>query len=105
MIDRPHFAYPFQRGTNGRVNVVEQDTVEHVNSCCNLILRCPFGFRDDRPEFGWPFPEFVNIPVDTKALTDALQEFEPRASYRIEEYRSMAEAAVREVSIDAQVEV
>lgn len=104
MIERPHFSYPFRR-ENGKVAVVEQDTLEHVDSCVNVIVRCPLGFRDDRPEFGWPFPEFANIPIDTRALADAISELEPRANTRIEEYADIASSAVRDISVDIEVEV
>lgn len=103
-IERPHFEFPFRR-VGGKVAVVEQDTVEHVHSCQNVIVRCPLGFRDDRPEFGWPFPEFVNVPVDTRALEQALNEFEPRANARAVEWADEADFAVRNISINAEVEI
>lgn len=104
MADRPHFAFPFQRGSTGKVNVVEQDTLEHVNACENVIVRCPVGFRDDRPEFGWPFPEFRTIPINTKELTEALRTFEPRGRASAQEHIDAAEAAVRRISVDVEVD-
>lgn len=101
----PHFAYPFRRGSNGKVLVVEQDTEEHIGSCENVIVRCPVGFRDDRPEFGWPFPEFENIPVGTQALEDALRTFEPRGRARAVEWADEADSAVRHMSVDVEVDV
>lgn len=97
--DRPHFAYPFQRGADGKVGVTEQDTTAHVDSCCQLIVRCPVGFRQERPEFGWPFPEFQTIPIDTGPLVEALTRFEPRAEPDIQQYADAAEAAVQHISI------
>ena len=78
--DRPHFQQPFTRpaGTHG-VNVIEQDTSDHILSCQWTIASCPVGFRDERPEFGWAFPTFQPLPVDYAALVDALKTFEPRA--------------------------
>lgn len=103
-LDRPHFEYPFRRGSDGHVACVEQDTPEHITSCENVIVRCPLGFRDDRPEFGWPFPEFVNIPISTRGLEDALRTFEPRGRAKAREYIEAADAAVRGISVDVEVD-
>jgi hypothetical protein len=81
MADIPHFRHPFTRSPSGRVAVVEQDTPEHVQSCQNVIVRCPTGFREERPEFGWPFPEFRTAPLDLTELAVALRRFEPRAQH------------------------
>jgi phage baseplate assembly protein W len=102
-VDRPHFSYPF-RLDGDKVAVVEQDTVEHVHSCENVIVRCPLGFRDERPEFGWPFPEFANIPIKVSGLEEALRTFEPRGRARAEEYADAAENAVRHISVTAEVD-
>lgn len=103
-LDRPHFQYPFRRGEDGKVVCVEQDTAEHIHSCENVIVRCPVGFRDDRPEFGWPFPEFANVPINTRALEDALREFEPRGRANAVEWANAAEAGVRHISVDVEVD-
>src|SRR5689334_10848137 len=96
----PHFAYPFNRGENGKVAVVEQDEPEHVMSCVNVIVRCPLGFRVDRPEFGWEFPQFRNT-VDGRAVVDAIRRFEPRAvELHAREIVNAADAATREVEVE-----
>jgi phage baseplate assembly protein W len=61
------------------VMVVEQDTADHILSCQSVIASCPVGFRNDRPEFGWAFPVFQQLPIQYDALVDALRTFEPRA--------------------------
>lgn len=103
MAETPHFAFPFSRGTTGKVNVVEQDEVEHVMACAHVIVRCPTNFRQDRPEFGWPFPEFGTIPLDLGPLEDALARFEPRGEANAAEYADAASAAVRHVPVDVEV--
>jgi len=77
--ERPHFQQPFTRPAGHSVNVIEQDTPDHILSCQWTIAACPVGFRLERPEFGWPFPTFQPLPVDYAALVDALKTFEPRA--------------------------
>lgn len=99
-VDVPHFSFPFQRGAAGQVETVEQDTIEHVMACENVIVRCPLGFRQDRPEFGWPFPEFQSTPLDLTELEAALRRFEPRGTVAASEYADAADAAVRHVPIE-----
>jgi phage baseplate assembly protein W len=99
--DIPHISFPFQRGADGHLEVVEQDTPEHVLSCENMIVRCPRGWRTDRPEFGWPFPQFRNAPINLDALRDALARFEPRGRADVSEYLDAAEAA-QHISIDVE---
>lgn len=100
--DLPHFAFPFVRAGK-KVAVVEQDTVEHVMACENVIVRCPLGFRQERPEFGWPWPTFQAIPVDLVQLETALRRFEPRGEAKAREYADRANAAVRGISIDVRI--
>src|SRR5687768_199653 len=95
MADLPHFAHPFGRGANGSVNVVEQDTEEHVMACVNVIARCPRGYRLDRPDFGWPFPEFRTAPLNVRDLEEALNLFEPRSTSTGEELADLADSSVR----------
>ena len=98
MVDRPHFAFPFARGS-----YVEQDTADHVMSCEHMILRCPLGFRDERPDFGIPWPEFANAPLDADGIERALRRLEPRGNATAEEYADLAEGATRIISIDIEV--
>lgn len=104
-VDRPHWGWPFVRSGTGGIPVVEQDTVEHVNACVNVIIRCPVGFRQERPEFGWAFPEFQTLPLDLGPLEDALTRFEPRATPDIVQYADAAEAAVQHVAVTEEVVV
>ena len=100
MVETPHFAYPFELGSTN-VNVVEQDTAEHVMACENVIVRCPIGFREDRPEFGWPFPEFRQS-LNLDELEAALRRFEPRGTATATEYVNLADAATREVTVEVR---
>jgi phage baseplate assembly protein W len=104
MPERPHFSYPFQRGQDGKVGVVEQDTAEHIMACEQVIIRCPLGFRQERPEFGWAFPEFHSVPLNLGPLEVALRRFEPRSRVRASEYASAADAAIREVQVEVEVQ-
>jgi phage baseplate assembly protein W len=103
MADLPHFAFPFARGADGKVNVVEQDSPEHIMACENVIVRCPTGWREERPEFGWDFPEFRNS-MDLEALEAALERWEPRRTVHVSErsVEDLVDQATREISIDVE---
>ncbi len=103
VVGTPHFAWPFQRGANGKVQVVEQGTVEHVAACENMIVRCPVGWRLARPEFGWRFPTFKSVPLDMTPLTQALRTWEPRGDANAQEYADAAQAAARDVLVEVDV--
>jgi phage baseplate assembly protein W len=105
MADLPHIAFPFERDARtGKVRVVEQDTPEHVNSCCQTIIRCPTGFREDRPDFGIPYPEFRTAPFDVTAIRDQIRDLEPRAArVTIVQWQDASDGpAVYRLSIDVE---
>lgn len=100
--DIPHFAFPFERDETGKVKVVEQDTVEHIISCENVIVRCPVGFRPERPDFGVPWPEYRQR-VDPGELMDSMRRLEPRSTLSGSELRALHDAAQSEVTIEVEV--
>jgi len=103
MPETPHFAFPFDRDPRtGKVRVVEQGSPEHVLGNDNVIVRCPMGWREERPEFGWPWPEFANAPLDLEGLAAALDEFGQPAHRNIADYAASADQAVRQVQIDVE---
>lgn len=102
-VDRPHFRFPFGLGEDGRVGVLEQDTPDHVMSCEHVIVRCPVGWRQERPEFGWAFPEFRATPLDVGPLEAALAQFEPRGNADAHEWADEADAAVRHITVNVEV--
>lgn len=80
MADVPHFAVPF-RIENGRVAVVERDSVEEIESCVEAILRTIVGTHIDNLDFGIPDETFVQqSPTPGVAVyVAAIEEQEPRA--------------------------
>lgn len=100
MVVTPHFAFPFER-VNGKAMTVEQDTVEHVMSCENVIVRCPVGFRVERPEFGIPWPEYRQ-DVQPGEIEAAMRRFEPRSNLRASEIRSLLDASQSEITIEVE---
>ena len=104
----PHISYPFRRDpTTGKVVFVEQDSEEHVMSCVNMIARCPTGYREDRPEFGWDWPDMKLMPIDPSPLLNSIAAFEPRAHGTVTEddATQLAQAAlgIQQIDVDVQV--
>lgn len=73
-----HIAYPFTLTLSG-VAVVEQDTETEVLMCCQAIVACPVGVRDELPAFGVSYPEFEQAPLDPDGVAAAWGVWEPRA--------------------------
>ena len=101
MADTPHFAYPFERGSNGKVKIVEQDDPEHVLACENVIVRCPVGFRVERPDFGIPWPDYRQV-VDPDEMAAAMRQFEPRSELTGTEVRNLLDASESNVTIEVE---
>lgn len=78
----PHLQYPFQFGANGHADVLEQDFLPEVANCCQVVLKCPIGFRIELPEFGTDDQAFTTT-TDVDALVAALQQWEPRADAEV----------------------
>jgi hypothetical protein len=95
----PHFRFPFQRGS-----VVEQDTVDHVMSCEMVIVSYPIGLRQDRPEFGWPWPELDTPPLDLGPLQQAMKQFEPRATTTASQYPDLVQLAMQHISVNVAIQ-
>jgi hypothetical protein len=101
--ERPHFAVPFTRTPDGRkVQVVEQDTAEHVMGQELVVAQCPLGAREARPEFGWPWPEFANAPIDVDSLESALRKFVPSSKATAREVADLADASVRHIEVEVE---
>jgi phage baseplate assembly protein W len=74
----PHIAVPMRLVGIGYA-VVEQDTTEEVAGCVKVIASFPLGSRDEAPEFGVRPMEFRATPLDVTDLTQACEQYEPRA--------------------------
>jgi phage baseplate assembly protein W len=103
MIERPHLKFPFtlDPATN-TVQVVEQDTPEHVMSCELVIVHYPAGTRADRPEFGWAWPDMQTMPLDLTPLQQALERFEPRGQANVAQHADLAASLV---TVEAQIAI
>lgn len=84
MTQVPHFAYPFRFMANKHARVLEQDFVEEIANCCQVILKTPIGSRLELPEFGADDLTFTERGrMDEDRLVTALNRWEPRADATI----------------------
>jgi phage baseplate assembly protein W len=98
MADLPHFAFPFARGA-----YVEQDSMEHVVSCENVIVRCPVGFRVERPDYGVPWPDYAT-QIDGEVVAQALAALEPRSTCTAYTARDWLADAMATITIELEVD-
>jgi phage baseplate assembly protein W len=81
-IDIPQFAVPF-RFENGQAVVVEQDSIDEVRGCVEILARIPLGSRLEHPDCGVSDPTFrTTDSVDD--LREAIGDWEPRAEALID---------------------
>lgn len=96
----PHFRWPFELCTrHDQIKVVEQDSSEHIMACENVIVRCPVGFREDRPEYGVPWPEY-NQKIDDGGIAAALRRWEPRSQADVSHARELLGDATITVRVE-----
>jgi hypothetical protein len=97
---------PLQRdAVTGKLICVEQSTAEHVSSQETSVALCPLGFRDERPDFGWPIPIMAPIPPDPQPLVDALDRLVPLQHPRqASAYTTMADPSAWTIEVDSEVD-
>lgn len=98
-IDTPHFAWPFERGATGKVNLVQQDSAEHIQGQEYAVVVTPLGYRPSRPDFGWPWPEFASTPLDLGGLREALTRLVPDSDVEITQWADLIDQSIRKVRV------
>lgn len=103
MADLPHFAYPFQYGADGTVNVVEQNTPDEIAACVANIAVCPSGYLPHDPALGIDDLAFSTIPLDLPGLIVQVSGQEPRVTLDATETGDAVNAALRTIVLTASV--
>lgn len=94
----PHLKVPI-RITSAGADTVEQDSLEDIAQCTQMVCRTPQGARYDLPDFGVPDQLFTESGVDEVELEEAILEWEPRATLIIEEHPDLFDELIRNVQI------
>lgn len=98
----PHFNLPFRFVNNSGVDVVEQDTLDDIANCVEVILRTPYGYRtqDNTPEFGTLDPVFELTPVDIETVKSTIIDQEPRATILITEDLDRTDSMIENIRVE-----
>lgn len=97
----PHFAFPFHL-EDGRAAVVEQDSVDDVATCVEVLLRTNEGERLEVPEYGLRDLVF-QVGFDHPAIRAEIERWEPRASVVIDSAPDVADDLIRRIGVRLSV--
>lgn len=95
----PHFDLPF-RLSGKSFATTEQDSYADVANCVEAIVRCPAGFRDDSPDFGFEDTTFELVPLNLEDLTTQIVTQEPRATVALTENPDLVDTLVDHLRIE-----
>jgi len=104
VIELPHFGAPFAFGMKGTVDVVEQDTVEHVAACVFNIASCTVGQVPMLPDLGISDLTASTVPVDTDGLVAEIAGQEPRAQLMATESGSQLDVTLRTIQLNVSTQ-
>lgn len=79
----PHFAYPFRLRGNGSVRTVEQDTIDEIAQCVEILLLTERGTRPEVPAYGIESLPF-EVEFNHAAILAQIVRWEPRAKVLLE---------------------
>jgi len=100
----PHFAAPFHFGADGSVDIVEQDSVEHVATCVFNIASCTVGQVPMLPDLGISDLTASTVPVRTERLVAEIAEQEPRAQLVATESGSQLDVTLRTIQLNVSTQ-
>jgi phage baseplate assembly protein W len=103
-LDTPQFDLPFRLGPDGSPVEIEQDTVEEVGDCVEVLLRTPLGFYADQPDFGVDLPLFEESSgaVNMDEVQTAISAWEERADALIDSQPDLLDVFVSRVTINVR---
>lgn len=77
MASIPHLKLPFTILPDGTAAVVQQDSLDDVVQCVNVLVATPVGSRVELPAYGVPDATFGR--VTSAQISKAISTWEPRA--------------------------
>ena len=101
-IDAPHFDFPFHFHSHQGILTtaeVEQDSIDDISNCINVICLTPLGWFAEAPNFGLPDLTFNQQPLDANELSGVIVEQEPRSILVIEEAPDRYDELIARVKI------
>ena len=99
-MELPHFALPFQI-VGSTAATVEQDSIEDVSACVQVLVSTTVGERVEVPTYGVPDPVFSNVKDATPGnWISAIRKWEPRAATMISDQVSTVDELVRRLRVN-----
>lgn len=88
MTDVPHFVMPFRfrytGGTRVEAAVAEQDSLDDIFSCVEVVARYTKGERLAQLDFGISDQTFSETDIDLDQVMAEIMEWEPRANLPVD---------------------
>lgn len=101
----PHFSLPFRferSGAHGMIAMSEQDSIDDIANCVELIVRTPINWRDESPDFGIPDLTFKILPIRPETIEQLVSPLEPRVKILVREQPSRLDALVDILTVELQ---
>lgn len=92
----PHLSFPFRIGRDGAAAVVEQDTLDEIAQSVQVLMMTRQGERLEVPDYGIADLVFQD-DLDLDSVSAAIEEWEPRALARIDDYEDSQDELIRHV--------
>lgn len=94
----PHLKLPLKVGARGALETLEQDTVEEVAQCVEVLLSTERGERIELPSYGIEDPAFtVTIPLNE--VQSQIEDWEPRAAVILNDEADEADELLRRLRV------
>lgn len=94
----PHLKIPLELAGNSFATV-EQDSPEDIAQCVKIILRTPFGSRDDVPTMGLTEQRYRAGGPNLAEIERQILEHEPRVDVLVELAPLLLDEALAEVGV------
>src|SRR5689334_8573327 len=101
----PHFAYPFRLSARG-ADVLEQDSMDEISQCVQMLVSTNLGTRIELPDYGIPDQTFVaDDQVNTAVIRAQCSTWEPRAEVALASTPDQFDELVRNLRITVEAQV
>jgi hypothetical protein len=101
MADVPHFDFPLRLfGSN--MATTEQDSIDDIANCVEVICLTPHGWFPELPDFGLTDPTFNLQPLDPHDIVEEISEQEPRAEVLVETAPDKLDNLIARVQVEVQ---
>ncbi len=94
----PHLRLPLQLAPDGTFVTLEQDSVEEVGQCVEVLLNTELGTRIENPAYGCYRGDFETDP-ETAQMLDEVRVWEPRAETSFTATPDSFDQTVRHIAV------